>query len=194
MAKVKILLIGGGGHCKSAIDVIEQTDSFEIVGIIDIKEKVGDLLFGYQILGTDSEIASLQKNIDACHISLGMIYPSDKRAKLFNELKTRGFKFPIIQSPLAYVSKHATIGEGTIIMHHVIVNAGAHVGENCILNTKSLIEHDAIIGNHTHIATGTIINGGVTVGEGSFIGSGSVSKQGSIVPACSFIKANSIIK
>jgi sugar O-acyltransferase (sialic acid O-acetyltransferase NeuD family) len=194
MTKDKILLIGGGGHCKSAIDVIELTGKFEIVGIIDIKEKVGDLLFGYPIIGTDSDISSLQKNINAFHITLGMIGPSDKRSKLFNELKNSGLKFPVIQSPLAYVSKHAKIGNGTIIMHHAIVNAGATVGENCILNTKSLIEHDARIGSHSHIATGAIINGGVTVGEGSFIGSGSVSKQGSIVPANSFIKANTIIK
>jgi len=194
MVKNKILLIGGGGHCKSVIDVIEQTGIYEIVGIIDTQEKVGTCLFGYPIIGTNSDISSLQINIDAIHISIGMINLSDKRSKLFNELKNNGLKFPVIQSPLAYVSKHARIGEGTIIMHNVIVNAGATIGENCILNTKCLIEHDAIIGSHSHVATGAIINGGVIVGEGSFIGSGSVSKQGSIVPRGSFVKANSIIK
>lgn len=194
MVKEKILLIGGGGHCKSVIDVIEQTNIFEIVGIIDVKKKVGDMILGYPIIGTDAEIDSLQISIDAYHISIGMISLSDKRAKLFNTLINSGLKFPVIQSPYAYVSKHARIGEGTVIMHHAIVNAGAVVGENCIINTKSLIEHDAVVGDHCHIATGAIINGGVSVGEGSFVGSGAVSKQGSIIPAGTFIKANSIIK
>lgn len=194
MAKDKILLIGGGGHCKSVIDVIEATNRYDIVGIIDVKEKVGGHLLGYPIIGTDQEIGSLQIDIDAYHISLGMIGTSDKRSKIYHELKERGFNFPTIISPYAYVSKHAQIGEGTIIMHHAVVNAGSSIGENCIINTKSLIEHDAIIKDHTHIATGAIINGNVTVGEGSFIGSGSVSKQGCTISANSFVKANSIIK
>ena len=194
MAIDKILLIGGGGHCKSVIDIIEQTGQFEIIGIIDLPEKIGGSILGYPIIGTDKDIKSFQNNISAVHITIGMIRLSDKRAKLFTELKNRGFKFPIIQSPNAYVSKHAKVGEGTVIMHQAIVNAGAIVGENCIINTKSLIEHDAIVCDHCHIATGAIINGGVIVGKGSFVGSGSVSKQNSTIPENSFIKANTIIK
>ena len=190
----KILLIGGGGHCKSVIDVIEQTGLYEIAGIIDVREKVGDLLFGYRVVGTDDDIDSLGRTIDSFHITLGMVGISEKRAVLYNDLVRKGYKFPVIQSPIAYVSKHATIGRGTVIMHNAFVNAGAIVGENCILNTRCLIEHDAVIGNHCHISTGAIINGGVTVGNGSFIGSGAVSKQGSVIPAGTFIKANSIIK
>ncbi|MGJ0312293.1 hypothetical protein [Aliarcobacter cryaerophilus] len=36
--KEKIVLIGGGGHCHSVIDVIEQTNKYEIIGIVDIKK------------------------------------------------------------------------------------------------------------------------------------------------------------
>ena len=35
----EIILIGGGGHCKSVIDVIEQENRFTIAGIIDKKLK-----------------------------------------------------------------------------------------------------------------------------------------------------------
>ena len=31
----EILLVGGGGHCKSVIDVIEQEDNYTLVGIVD---------------------------------------------------------------------------------------------------------------------------------------------------------------
>lgn len=194
MQKDKLILVGGGGHCKSVIDVIEQTGIFEIIGITDVQEKIGTTLFGYPILGPDEIIKTLHNNIDAVHITVGMVGISNKRALLFSEFKNAGLKFPVIQSPLAYVSKHAKIGAGTVIMHHAVVNAGAIIGENCIINTKSLVEHDAVIGDHCHIATGAIINGGVIVGNGSFIGSGSVSKQNSVIPENSFIKANSIIK
>ncbi len=34
-----IILLGGGGHCKSSIDVIEKENKFRIVGIFDKKKK-----------------------------------------------------------------------------------------------------------------------------------------------------------
>ena len=36
--KELILIGGGGGHCRSCIDVIEQEQKFKIAGIIDKKE------------------------------------------------------------------------------------------------------------------------------------------------------------
>ena len=47
MSKKEIILIGGGGHCKSCIDVIESTNDFSIAGIIDSKDKIGDSILGY---------------------------------------------------------------------------------------------------------------------------------------------------
>lgn len=194
MTKPKILLIGGGSHCKSVIDVIEQENKFHIGGIIDVPGKIGEKLLGYPIIGTDDDLLSLKNDFNVFHISMGKIGVAEKRSHLFNFLKENGFIFPVIISPSAYISKHAFINEGTVIMHHAVVNAGAHIGRNCIINTKALIEHDAVIGDHCHIATGAIINGGVEIGAESFIGSGAVSKQFSTVPFGSFIKANSIIK
>ena len=34
----KLILLGGGGHCKSCIDVIEQESKYTIEGILDKKE------------------------------------------------------------------------------------------------------------------------------------------------------------
>ena len=47
--KKEILLIGGGGHCKSCIDIIEQDESFKIIGIIDRKKLIGKSILGYKI-------------------------------------------------------------------------------------------------------------------------------------------------
>ena len=48
----KIILIGGGGHCKSVIDVIEQEGKFQIAGIIDKQGNISKVL-GYPIIGND---------------------------------------------------------------------------------------------------------------------------------------------
>jgi len=190
--KEKIILIGGGGHCKSCIDVIEQEDRFTIAGIVDMPEKIQHNILGYPVIGSDADLSVLIKSFPYVLITLGQIKSPTRRMELFNDLMQMGARFPIITSPLAYVSSHAQVAEGTIVMHHAVVNAGARVGINCIINTKALVEHDAIIEDHCHISTGAVVNGGVKIGRGSFIGSGAVGVEGTSIPSYSFIKAASL--
>lgn len=192
MKQEEIILIGGGGHCRSVIDVIEQENKFRITGILDLKEKIGKSILGYPIIADDEAIASLTKEFKYFHITLGFLKNPNRRIELYNELIAKGAHLPVILSPMAYVSKHAQIGNGTVIMHMAQVNAGSQIGENCIINSKALIEHDAIIGNHTHVSTGAIVNGDVIVEEASFVGSNSIIIQGAKVPAKSFVKANQL--
>ena len=172
-----LILIGGGGHCKSCIDVIEQEGNYRIAGIVDLPEKLHQKILGYEIIATDDDLPRLVNEYENFLITLGQIKSPEKRIRIFQTLKESGAKLPVIISPIAYVSKHAKIGAGTIIMHHALINAGAKIGSNCIINSKALIEHDATIGDHCHIATGAIINGGVKVGSGIFLGSNAVCKE-----------------
>ena len=167
----KIILVGAGGHCKSCIDVIEQAGTFQIAGIVDVPEKLHQEILGYEITATDDDLPHLVNEYENFLITLGQIKSPEKRIRIFQTLKNLGAKFPVIISPLAYVSIHAQVEDGTIVMHHALINAGAHIGKNCIINTKALVEHDAVICDHCHIATGAIINGGVKAGSGIFFGS-----------------------
>ena len=189
-----LVLIGGGGHCKSCIDVIEQDGKFNIAGIIDLPENIGKDVLGYKIFACDDELAQLKKHYQNFLITTGHIYSNTLRVEMYNQLKNLGAILPVVISPKAYVSKHTTIGEGTIIMHGAQINCVSQIGNNCIINSKALIEHDAVIGNHSHISTGAIVNGGTIIGEGCFLGSNSVTKQYITVPDHTFVKANSLVK
>jgi sugar O-acyltransferase (sialic acid O-acetyltransferase NeuD family) len=192
--KEQIILIGGGGHCSSVIDVIEQQGIYRIAGIVDVKEKINQKNLGYNIIGCDDDLPELAKNFKNYIITLGQLKTPQRRIEIFKLLQELSVQLPVIISPLAYVSKHANIGNGSIIMHMAQVNANAVVGSNCIINSKVLIEHDAQIGDNCHISTGALINGGTKIGESSFIGSGAVCREYTEVPAWSFIKANSLFK
>ncbi len=171
--KRPLVLIGGGGHCKSVIEVAESS-GYEIKGILDMLKDVGkEVLPGYQVIGTDDDIPQYVADCDFL-ITVGFIKNPALRIKLYNKVKNVGGKLATVIASTAHVSKYATLGEGTIIMHNAFVNAGAKIGENCIINTFANIEHDAEIGNQCHISTGTMVNGECKVGERCFIGSQSV--------------------
>ena len=188
----KILLVGGGGHCKSVIDVIEQEGKYEITGIIDKKELMGQEVLGYKIIACDNDLEALFKEYKYALVTVGQIKSNSLRVKIFNILKEIGYELPVIISPLAYVSKHATIEEGTVVLHHALVNASAKIGINCIINTKALIEHDVAIKDNVHISTGVIINGGVIVKENTFVGSNTTTKE--YIEVNGFIKAGGVAK
>ncbi|RXK05024.1 NeuD/PglB/VioB family sugar acetyltransferase [Halarcobacter bivalviorum] len=192
MKKEKIILIGGGGHCHSVIDVIEQENKYEIIGIVDIKENIGKKVLNYEVIACDDDLEELFKECNNAVITIGHIESNSVRIKIFNRLKEIGFNLPVIISSLAYVSRYSTIDEGSVIMHHAIINSNTKIGKNCIINTKALIEHDVIIEDNCHISTASILNGQVYVKENTFFGSNAVSKQGIIVEG--FIKAGSLVK
>lgn len=198
MNRLPILLIGGGGHCRSCIDVIEATRAFEVVGIVEANQQAKNNAAmtepnAYPIVGIDADLPKLIKQTPYCHISLGYVHSPNHRERLFTQLKALGAKFPVIISPHAYVSATAKIGEGTIVMHQALVNAHAKVGQNNIINSQSLVEHDCSLGHHVHIATGAKINGQVKVGDGCMIGSQSVVLQGVTLTAQSIIGAGSVV-
>ncbi len=193
MSKNKIILIGGGGHCKSCIEVIESTNQYEIAGIIDTAEKVGERILGYPIIGSDEDLEEIRKNHDIALVTVGQIKSAAIRIKLFEKIKALNFKLPTIIAATAHVSKHASIGKGTIIMHQAMINADVTIGNNCIINTKVLIEHDTHVGNHSHISTASILNGNVRVGNECFIGSNSTFVNGIATVDNVFVGINSVV-
>jgi sugar O-acyltransferase (sialic acid O-acetyltransferase NeuD family) len=195
MNKEPIILIGGGGHCRSVIDVIESQGQYEIFGIVDMPDKVGTKVLGYPIIGSDSEkeLKEFKAQCPNFLVTVGQVKSAQLRKKIFHRIKVAGGQLPIIISPKAHVSKHAKVEEGTVIHHFAMINANAKVGVNCIINSGALIEHDAVVGNHCHISTHGVINGAARVGEGAMVGSNACMLPMASLPENSMLAASSIL-
>lgn len=191
-----LILIGGGGHCKSVIDAAESA-GFTILGVLDQPEKVGQGILGYKYIGTDDDIPDYVGKAEFV-ITVGQIKSSAIRHKIAERVAKVGGKLATIIASDAYVSKYANIGEGTVVLHKAFVNACARVGKNCIINTMVNIEHDAQIGDFCHISTGTMVNGETKIGHDTFVGSGSTLyncieiAENSIIPAGSVVRKSNV--
>ena len=187
-----IVLVGGGGHCKSVIDVAECAGC-TILGILDKPELVGTSVLDYKVIGVDDDIPQYVDKAEFV-ITVGQIKSSALRRKLAQLVKDAGGKLATIIAIDANVSKYATLGEGTVVMHKAVVNAGAKIGANCIINTMANLEHDVQVGDFCHVSTGVMANGEVKIGDDSFIGSGSVIHQCVTIERNSVIPAGSVVK
>lgn len=173
----KIILIGGGGHCRSCIDVIELEDLYEIVGIVDLAQKIGDKIFDYKIIAADEDLPNIIKEHKNFLITIGQIKTSHLRKEKYKLLKQLGGLLPNIISPKARLSDHAILGEGNIVMHNAVINAGAKIGNNCIINTGAIVEHDVLVGDHVHISTSAVVNGETRVDDDTFVGSNAILRE-----------------
>lgn len=187
-----LLLVGGGGHCKSVIEAAESA-GFTIRGFLDLPQLAGRKILDYEMIGSDNDIP---RYVDECDfvVTLGFIKDPALRIRLHDRIEEAGGRFATIVASTAHVSRHATLGEGTVVLHQAAVNAGAQVGKGCIINTFANIEHDAVVGDYCHISTGAMVNGDCRIGDNTFLGSLSVMVNAVSVPANSVFAAGSMIR
>jgi len=190
MSGKRIVLVGGGGHCRSVIGLFRDATQ-ELHGILD-PAIVGNVL-GIPVLGGDERIPELAGLGHPFVVTAGHVRDAALRIRLCTAIMNAGGTLATILAPTSTVVKGATIGEGTTVGHGAVVNSNGRIGTNCIINTRALVEHDALIGDHVHIATGAIVNGHCTVGKGTLIGSGAVVLQGVRIGEGCIIGAGSVV-
>lgn len=191
----RLLLIGGGGHCRSVISALKSNGmKFEEIGIIDCAKKAGQNIDGISIVGEDGDLEELysQGYTDA-FVTLGSVGNPQKRKQLFQTVKKIGFHIPNIFDSSCVIANDVRLGEGIFVGKGSVINSGAVVADGCIINTSAVIEHDCAVGAFVHMATGSIICGKVRIGDNTHIGSNATIIQGICVGKDVIIGAGSVI-
>ncbi|WP_222535571.1 acetyltransferase [Pedobacter polysacchareus] len=177
-------IIGASGHSKVVLDILQENGSI-ISGVWDDNPAVLDVL-GFEISGN---IAAFKKyNYNDVIVAIGN---NAIRKKVIDSFNTISFAKAIHSR--SFVSKNADIGDGTVIMAGVSINAGVFIGKHVIVNTNSSIDHDCKIHDFAHISPNAALAGNVTIGEGTHIGIGSAVIQGLTIGKWAVIGAGSVI-
>lgn len=190
----KILLIGGGGHCRSVLDSLIQTAQYSEIGIVDKSENVGRQVLGISVVGCDNDLTELyEKGYKYAFVTIGSTGDVSKRIILFHMLEKIGFEIPNIIDFSSVISENVSMDKGIYVGKNAVINSGVFIGKGVIINTSSTIEHDCTVGQFSHIATSSVLCGEVQVGENSHIGANSVIKQQVKIGANAIIGMGSVV-
>jgi acetyltransferase EpsM len=156
-------LVGAGGHGLVVLEVLIQqgitVDAF--IDNTDKPEKVRGVPCRPQdqaiILETDRILISIGSNTARRELAA-----------------THRGSFLTAIHPASTIDNTADIGEGSVVMAGVVVNACVSIGRHVIINTGAVIEHESIIEDYVHISPNATLCGNVYVGEGSHVGAGAV--------------------
>src|SRR5690606_1752424 len=159
----KLVLYGAGGHAKVVAEIAEQNGYSELVFCED--EVTKSKIWEYSVL------SKVDKNCP-CVLAIGNNAVRKKLAE------TRGNQFPSLIHPRTQISNRAQIGEGSVIMAGVSINAAVVIGKHCIINTNASEDHDCVIENYVHLSPNVALAGTVHIGEGTHVGIGACVIQG----------------
>ncbi|GAB1469045.1 hypothetical protein MASR2M64_18180 [Candidatus Cloacimonadota bacterium] len=104
MQNENLVLIGGGDQCLITLDMLEEYFSYRIIGIVDSKDKVGQSILGYTVIGTDDDLFDISKECSHFLITVGQIESASKRLRIFKRLKDLSVSLPTSIHPLSHVS------------------------------------------------------------------------------------------
>lgn len=184
--KNDVIIVGAGGHGKVVADTVLLSGD-NIVGFLDDNPNIGESFAGFPMLGSVDDF----RNYSDCSFVIA-IGDADVREKIVNQLQ--GVKWYTAIHPTAVISKlDVCIGEGTVIMANVAVNAGAVIGKHCILNTGSIVEHDNQIDDFVHVSVGARLAGTVHVGKRTWVGIGASVRNNLSVCAGCMIGAGAVV-
>ena len=195
--KHNLLLIGGGGHCRSVIDSLKRNTCYDKIGIIEKRSydrDTGNILDGIPIIGFDDELDKFRsQGYDEAFITVGSTGNADIRKRLYSIIKKAGFVTPNIIDKTSAVSNCVQLGNGIFIGKRAIVNAGTSISNAAIINSGSVIEHECVIGEYVHVSPGSVLCGNVKVGNETHIGAGSIIKQGVCIGNNTMIGMGSVV-
>ncbi len=180
--KSNYYIFGASGHAKVVLDILLSND-ISVSSIVDDNPKV-DFLLSIPVVKTSAfKVNNSSKFIIA--IGDNWVRKEIVERHHFNYLTAIHQK--------AIISSFALIGEGSVVMPQVVVNAAATIGKHCILNSGSIVEHDCVLSDYVHISPNASLAGNVAVGEGTQIGIGASVIQGVTIGKWTTIGAGAVI-
>jgi sugar O-acyltransferase (sialic acid O-acetyltransferase NeuD family) len=153
----------------NAAAIIDSKYNGELFGVMRYKELPDDFTGSQAVIAIGDNAVRKKISQDSTHSFINVIHPS------------------------ALISNHAKVGNGCMILHRSIIQAGAKIGNHVIINTAAQIDHDCEIGNYVHIGPGSVLCGSITIGEGTLIGAGSVIRPGVRVGSWATVGSGAVV-
>ena len=191
---LSLIMLGAGGHAKVLLS-LAQAAGLNVSGVCDseLAQQGIDQWRGIKVLGGDDALEAFDPATIGLVNGVGQLVGSTGRRRVFERLIAKGFRFPVLVHPAAWVDASAVLNDGVQVMAGAVIQADATVGPNSIINTGASLDHDCLLGAHVHVAPGATLCGSVRVHDDAFIASGATVIQGLSIGEGAVVGAGAVL-
>lgn len=193
------MVLGTGGTSVDIVDTLMDlndaggSEHYDCVGYLDDDPQTHGVHFlGRPVLGPFAAAADLTD----CWFVNGIGSPASFRGKpaLLARAGIPDERYLTLVHPSAAVSRHASLGAGTVILQNATVTANAALGRHVVVLPNSVVSHDVIVGDYSCIAGGVCLSGGVEIGRGCYLGTRSVVIENARVGDGTLVAMGSVVR
>ncbi len=190
VADLPLILLGAGGHAKVLL-ALTLAAGRAVIGVCDprLVESGERHWRGLTVLGGDDVLANIDARSHGLINGIGQMPGQTARRRVYEAWRARGFCFPPLVHPSAWVAPGVVLADGVQVMAGAVVQPDSRIGANSVVNTHASIDHDCQVGNHVHIAPGATLCGGVVLDDSVYIGAGATVIQGIRIGAAAVVGA-----
>lgn len=169
----KLAVLGASGHGKVVADTA-QCCGWDLVEFFDDAWPARTNNGSWSVVGDSAAMLARFQDYDGVIVAIG-----NNAVRCMKLVALIDAAAPVVSliHPMAFVSRYASIGPGSVVFAAAVVNADAKIGFGAILNTGCSVDHDCLLGEAIHISPGARLAGAVSVGDQSWIGIGASVKQ-----------------
>lgn len=191
----KVIIFGTGNFAQIIYIYLKQSSEFEVVAftVNEWALKDNTVFCNLPVVPFEKVQEIYPPNNFGMFIAIGYTNMNKKRAKIFDEAKSKGYIMISYVHPTTSISEEFHMGENCFIFENNVIQPFVSLGNNIIIWTGNVISHHTIIKDHCFIVSHSAIAGNVTINSFCFIGMNATIRNGINIATESVIGAGSII-
>jgi len=180
----KVVILGDSAFAEVAYECFTHDSEYEVVGFsVESAFLEKNELFGLPVVALEEIEQSFAPLEVEFYAALVYSQLNRLRTRLYEAMKSKGYRPASYISSRAFVWPNAELGEHCFIFEDNTIQPFVKIGNNVVLWSGNHIGHHSVVKDNCFISSHAVISGFCTIGENTFIGVNSAIANNVVIGA-----------
>jgi sugar O-acyltransferase (sialic acid O-acetyltransferase NeuD family) len=190
----RLVIIGDGEFARIAHEYFTHDSPHTVVGFAVERDFLKSREYlGLPVVPFEELEANFNPDEHKAFVAVTYTQLNRVRARLYRQVKLKGFELVSYISSRAFVWRNVTVGENVFVFENNVIQHFAEIGNNVILWSGNHIGHRSVVEDHCYLASHIAVSGYCRIQKYSFVGvNATIADRVTIARDC-FIGAGCVI-
>lgn len=167
----ELIIIGDGETAQLACEYFTHDSDMRVAGFaVEEKYRKTERLYDLPVVPLETVEQRFPPRDYRAFVAISYTQLNRARARIYRQVKDRGYAFASYVSSRAFVWRTARIGENCFILENNVIQHGVVIEDDVFLWSGNHVGHQTRIRHDTYIASHAVISGFCDIGESCFVG------------------------